>query len=96
MQVLLVLELLVKGDLRQYLLKMKTDNGMVGVNDHCLLKYCQEIVAGMTYLSSKAFVHRDLAARNVLVSSDNICKVSYHCHIDLSLITRMAHSLLDC
>ena len=40
-----------------------------------LLKICQEIAAGMTYLAGKHFIHRDLAARNVLVSEDFTCKV---------------------
>jgi len=40
-----------------------------------LLKFCQEIAAGMAYLSGKRFVHRDLAARNVLVSEKTTCKV---------------------
>ena len=30
----------------------------------------------MSYLAKKQFVHRDLAARNILVSSDDVCKVS--------------------
>ena len=41
-----------------------------------LLNFCQDISAGMNYLSSKAFVHRDLAARNILVAEDYTCKVS--------------------
>ena len=40
-----------------------------------LLKSCQEIAAGMAYLSGKQFVHRDLAARNILVSESVTCKV---------------------
>ena len=40
-----------------------------------LLKFCQEIAAGMTYLNGKQFVHRDLAARNILVSDKLTCKV---------------------
>ena len=40
-----------------------------------LLKFCQEIAAGMAYLSSKHFIHRDLAARNILVSEKATCKV---------------------
>ena len=40
-----------------------------------LLKFCQEIAAGMAYLSGKQFVHRDLAARNILVSETITCKV---------------------
>jgi len=40
-----------------------------------LLKFCQEIAAGMAYLSGKQFVHRDLATRNILVSEAVTCKV---------------------
>ena len=40
-----------------------------------ILKFCQDIAAGMTYLNGKQFVHRDLAARNILVSDKLICKV---------------------
>jgi len=41
-----------------------------------LLKLCQEIAVGMTYLAAKHFIHRDLAARNILVSEDFTCKVN--------------------
>ena len=40
-----------------------------------LLKFCNEIAAGMVYLSGKQFVHRDLAARNILISENYVCKV---------------------
>ena len=32
---------------------------------------------GMAYLEDRKLVHRDLAARNVLISDDNIAKVSH-------------------
>jgi len=41
-----------------------------------LLSYCRQVVAGLNYLANKHFVHRDLAARNILVSSDDVCKVT--------------------
>jgi len=43
-----------------------------------LLKFAREIAAGMNYLSKKDFVHRDLAARNILVTEEDVCKVSYN------------------
>lgn len=35
-----------------------------------------DVCEGMEYLESKKLVHRDLAARNILVSDDNVAKVS--------------------
>ncbi len=76
-KVLLVLELLTRGDLRNHLLHMRSDEegGGVSVDAHTLLSYCRQVASGMAYLSNKAFVHRDLAARNILVSENGICKV---------------------
>ena len=72
---LIALELLPKGDLRKYLVGLKSADGTASVDDHTLLSYCRQVASGMAYLSNKAFVHRDLAARNILVSDDDICKV---------------------
>ncbi len=71
--------MLKKGDLRDYLLSMRTDDGGVSpeIDGHELLSYCRQVASGMVYLSNKGFVHRDLAARNILVSDDRICKVSF-------------------
>ncbi len=77
LQVLLVLELLTKGDLRSHLLHKRSDEkgGGVSVDAQTLLSYCRQVASGMAYLSNKAFIHRDLAARNILVSGNEICKV---------------------
>lgn len=41
------------------------------------LSFCfSNVCEAMEYLEINNFVHRDLAARNVLVSEDNIAKVS--------------------
>lgn len=77
-QVMIVLEILKKGDLRKLLCDIKEKiehNYVVEVDGHILLSYCRQVASGMAYLSSKGFIHRDLAARNILVSEDDICKV---------------------
>lgn len=36
----------------------------------------RDVCEAMAYLEANNFIHRDLAARNVLVSEDNVAKVS--------------------
>ncbi|XP_065891792.1 uncharacterized protein [Dysidea avara] len=75
---MIVLEYMPKGDLREFLLdmKQKTSPEVHDNMKHDLLGFCRQISAGLNYLSSKHFIHRDLAARNVLVSSDDVCKIA--------------------
>lgn len=77
---MMVLELLEKGDLKQCLASTSPDLLSASAYDNTLsrnlLKYCQHIASGMEYLGEKAFIHRDLAARNVLLSHNDICKIA--------------------
>lgn len=50
-------------------------NILQGLN-FCFLCLYRDVCEAMAYLEANNFVHRDLAARNVLVSEDNIAKVS--------------------
>ena len=57
-------------------LNSESPNSRLSADQQELLQFCQHVASGMEYLSKKGFVHRDLAARNILVSSNQICKVS--------------------
>ncbi|XP_065899237.1 uncharacterized protein [Dysidea avara] len=76
--VMIVLEYVSRGDLRNVLIQLRPSIGVVAHEKLplLLLKSCQEIAAGMAYLSGKQFVHRDLAARNILVSESVTCKIA--------------------
>ncbi|XP_075713920.1 tyrosine-protein kinase CSK [Rhinoderma darwinii] len=68
----IVTEFMAKGSLVDYL----RSRGRSVLGGECLLKFSLDVSEGMEYLEDNNFVHRDLAARNVLVSEDNIAKVS--------------------
>lgn len=77
--VLVLMELMAKGDLRTFLRDHRPDES----NDPNLqpptakqiLRMAMEIADGMAYLSAKKFVHRDLAARNCMVAEDMTVKI---------------------
>ncbi|XP_041966330.1 tyrosine-protein kinase CSK-like [Alosa sapidissima] len=68
----IVTEFMAKGSLADYL----RTRGRTVIDAKCLLKFSLDVCEAMEYLEESKFVHRDLAARNVLVSDDNIAKVS--------------------
>ncbi|KAH0619883.1 hypothetical protein JD844_014269 [Phrynosoma platyrhinos] len=68
----IVTEYMAKGSLVDYL----RSRGRSVLGGDCLLKFSLDVCEAMAYLEANNFVHRDLAARNVLVSEDNIAKVS--------------------
>uniref|UniRef100_A0A3Q3XCZ6 Tyrosine-protein kinase n=1 Tax=Mola mola TaxID=94237 RepID=A0A3Q3XCZ6_MOLML len=71
----IVTELMTKGNLVNFL----RTRGRSLVQFHTLQRqtYRRKYVCeGMEYLENKKLVHRDLAARNVLISDDNMAKVS--------------------
>ncbi|XP_065900392.1 uncharacterized protein [Dysidea avara] len=76
--VMIILEYVSRGDLRNVLIQLQPSGGgsVPTKLPVLLLKFCQEIATGMTYLNGKQFVHRDLAARNILVSESVTCKIA--------------------
>ncbi|XP_062503617.1 focal adhesion kinase 1-like [Corticium candelabrum] len=75
--IMLVLEYMQNGDLKNYLEKQKLSGKCCRSGfKQTLLKMCREIANGMEYLSRKSFVHRDLAARNILLNKELACKIA--------------------
>ncbi len=87
--VLVVMELMQKGNLRDYL-RSRRPNSEENVDNYpapCqdeLYQWAAEIADGMAYLESLKFCHRDLAARNCMVSADNTVKIGMYFWILLS------------
>ncbi|XP_022100836.1 tyrosine-protein kinase CSK-like [Acanthaster planci] len=68
----IVLEFMSKGNLLDYL----RSRGRTVIRQLDQINFSIHIACGMRYLEEKKFVHRDLAARNILVSDEDIAKVS--------------------
>ncbi|KAF3854985.1 hypothetical protein F7725_023040 [Dissostichus mawsoni] len=68
----IVTEYMAKGCLVDYL----RSRGRTVLDGEALLNFVLDVCEAMAYLENNNFVHRDLAARNVLVSEDNMAKVS--------------------
>ena len=68
----LITEFMAKGSLVDYL----RSRGRAVITKQNQIDFARDVVKGMVYLESQNFVHRDLAARNVLISEDNVAKVS--------------------
>lgn len=71
-EISLVTEYMPKGSLLDYLMS----RGRNVLTSKELIDFVINICDGMSYLEEKGIVHRDLAASNVLISKDDIAKVS--------------------
>uniref|UniRef100_A0A8C6ZSV5 Tyrosine-protein kinase n=1 Tax=Nothoprocta perdicaria TaxID=30464 RepID=A0A8C6ZSV5_NOTPE len=68
----IVMEFMSKGNLVNFL----RTRGRAVIQTRQLLQFSLDVAQGMDYLESKKLVHRDLAARNILISEENVAKVS--------------------
>lgn len=71
-EISLVTEFMPKGSLLDYLMS----RGRNVLTKKELVEFVINICDGMSYLEEKGIVHRDLAASNVLISKDDVAKVS--------------------
>ncbi|XP_033120717.1 tyrosine-protein kinase CSK-like [Anneissia japonica] len=68
----IVLEYMSKGNLVDYL----RSRGRSVITKPIQLNFASDIASGMAYLEEKNLAHRDLAARNILISEEDVAKVS--------------------
>ncbi|XP_065839317.1 uncharacterized protein [Oscarella lobularis] len=73
---MVVLEILPKGDLKQYLQSIASEDTLPLDLPARFVQMARDIAAGMEYLAKRCFVHRDLAARNVLLDEKLVCKIA--------------------
>jgi serine/threonine protein kinase len=59
------------GDLRSYLINIRSNNNNYNNNLEIFLNILIQISNGCLYLENNKIVHRDLAARNCLLNKDN-------------------------
>jgi len=78
----MIQEFMEKGDLKNYLKKMKSKKGnrKSKISDETsfsnLLSWCAQVCRGMEHLEALKIIHRDLAARNVLLDKFGRAKVA--------------------
>eukprot|EP00117_Sycon_ciliatum_P033626 scpid20177/ scgid2895/ Insulin receptor; Insulin receptor subunit alpha; Insulin receptor subunit beta len=85
-----VMELMMHGDLRAFLLSHRHLCGTADPSELCrrrLTSVVRQVASGLEYLSSINFVHRDIAARNCMVTVNYLVKIG-----DFGMSRRMANS----
>ena len=70
--IMLVMELMKHGSLREYLQKGEGRSMKLPQ----LINMSAQVASGMAYLEEQNYIHRDLAARNILVAENLICKLA--------------------
>ncbi|GMR41936.1 hypothetical protein PMAYCL1PPCAC_12131, partial [Pristionchus mayeri] len=78
--VLVVMEMMAKGNLRDYLRSRRPDaeentEHLPVPTDTEIMEWAAQIADGMAYLEHLKFCHRDLAARNCMIGADDVVKI---------------------